>query len=183
LYGGYVTREKDLSDEELLIAVANTGHVEHDELTDASSVRTWWGEVVRSASPRARRPIGPDGLVMLRDLRGLIRCLALRNNGIDTVADAADLERLGLRLDLRGSPSLRPVEDGDLGEDICAAGVAALLRALARAGWPRFKACRGEDCRWVFVDSSRNSSRRWCDMAGCGNRAKVTSFRRRQRAG
>jgi predicted RNA-binding Zn ribbon-like protein len=186
MYGGYVTREKDpanLSDEELLIAVANTGHVEHDELTDALSVRAWWGEIVGSASARARRPVGPDGLVMLRDLRGLIRRLALRHNGIETVADTAHLERIGLRLDLRGSPSLRSVEDGDLAEDICAAGIAALLRASARPGWPRFKACRGEDCRWVFVDSSRNSSRRWCDMAGCGNRAKVTSFRRRQRAG
>jgi predicted RNA-binding Zn ribbon-like protein len=186
LYGGYVLHEKDpanLSDEELLIAVANTGHRENDEFADASSVHAWWGDLVGPAHARAGRRIGPNGLVMLRDLRGLIRCLALRNNGIETDADTAELERLGLRLDLRGGPSLRAVEDGDLARDICVTGIAALLSASARPGWPRFKACRGEDCRWVFVDSSRNSSRRWCDMAGCGNRAKVMSFRRRQRGG
>jgi predicted RNA-binding Zn ribbon-like protein len=31
-------------------------------------------------------------------------------------------------------------------------------------------------CGWLFWDSSRNRSRRWCDMSGCGNRAKVRRF-------
>jgi predicted RNA-binding Zn ribbon-like protein len=35
------------------------------------------------------------------------------------------------------------------------------------------RACAGHDCGWLFVDSSRNHSRRWCDMADCGNRAKA----------
>jgi hypothetical protein len=185
LYDGYV-RKKDLanlSDEELLIAVANTGHGEHDELADPTSVCAWWGDLVGPAYARAGRRFGSGGLGALRNLRGLIRCLALRNNGIETVEDAAGLERLDLRLDLRGGPSLCAARDGDVAQDICAAGITALLRASARPGWPRFKACRGEDCRWVFVDWSRNRSRRWCDMAVCGNRAKVTSFRRRQRIG
>jgi predicted RNA-binding Zn ribbon-like protein len=33
--------------------------------------------------------------------------------------------------------------------------------------------CAAEDCSWLFLDSSKNHSRRWCDMKGCGNRAKV----------
>jgi predicted RNA-binding Zn ribbon-like protein len=28
-------------------------------------------------------------------------------------------------------------------------------------------------CRWLFLDSSKNKSRRWCDMKVCGNRAKA----------
>ena len=43
----------------------------------------------------------------------------------------------------------------------------------------RVKQCGGEDCRWLFLDTSRNRSRRWCDMADCGNVAKVRRFRRR----
>jgi predicted RNA-binding Zn ribbon-like protein len=33
--------------------------------------------------------------------------------------------------------------------------------------------CSGKDCSWLFLDTSRNHSRRWCDMKGCGNRAKA----------
>ena len=33
--------------------------------------------------------------------------------------------------------------------------------------------CAGERCHWMFIDRSRNHSRRWCDMAVCGNRAKA----------
>jgi predicted RNA-binding Zn ribbon-like protein len=34
----------------------------------------------------------------------------------------------------------------------------------------------GKGCGWLFWDSSRNRSRRWCDMRDCGNRAKVRRF-------
>lgn len=33
--------------------------------------------------------------------------------------------------------------------------------------------CAAEDCNWLFLDTSKNHSRRWCDMKTCGNRAKV----------
>jgi predicted RNA-binding Zn ribbon-like protein len=32
--------------------------------------------------------------------------------------------------------------------------------------------CGSDSCRWIFMDTSRNHSRRWCSMEGCGNRAK-----------
>jgi len=35
------------------------------------------------------------------------------------------------------------------------------------------RACAAEDCRWLFVDTSKNHSRRWCDMKTCGNRSKA----------
>ena len=35
------------------------------------------------------------------------------------------------------------------------------------------RACAAEDCRWLFLDTSKNHSRRWCDMQTCGNQAKA----------
>jgi predicted RNA-binding Zn ribbon-like protein len=43
----------------------------------------------------------------------------------------------------------------------------------------RVKECGGETCSWMFIDESRNRSRRWCDMSDCGNRAKAKRFYRR----
>ena len=42
----------------------------------------------------------------------------------------------------------------------------------------RVRQCSGKTCSWLFVDTSRNGLRRWCDMKVCGNRAKVQRFRR-----
>jgi predicted RNA-binding Zn ribbon-like protein len=39
--------------------------------------------------------------------------------------------------------------------------------------------CAGPECGWLFLDTSRNHRRRWCDMQDCGNRAKVQRFRAR----
>lgn len=45
----------------------------------------------------------------------------------------------------------------------------------------RVKECADDrGCGWLFLDTSRNRSRRWCDMRSCGNRAKVQRHRRRQ---
>lgn len=33
--------------------------------------------------------------------------------------------------------------------------------------------CGAPDCEWLFLDHSRNGSRRWCDMKSCGNRQKA----------
>jgi len=42
--------------------------------------------------------------------------------------------------------------------------------------------CCGDNCGWLFIDSSKNHSRRWCDMRDCGNRAKVRRHRLKQRS-
>jgi len=47
----------------------------------------------------------------------------------------------------------------------------------------RVRECQAPDCAWLFIDASRNGSRRWCDMSVCGNRAKVRRFRGRARSG
>jgi predicted RNA-binding Zn ribbon-like protein len=45
----------------------------------------------------------------------------------------------------------------------------------------RVKRCGSETCAWLFVDLSRNRSRRWCDMKDCGNRAKARRHYARRR--
>ena len=47
----------------------------------------------------------------------------------------------------------------------------------------RVRQCGGESCGWLFLDTSRNRSRQWCDMRDCGNVSKVRRFRQRQLAG
>lgn len=41
--------------------------------------------------------------------------------------------------------------------------------------------CADPSCRWLFLDRTKNHSRRWCEMRLCGNRSKVQHFRARQR--
>lgn len=41
--------------------------------------------------------------------------------------------------------------------------------------------CEAPDCEWLFLDHSRNRSRRWCDMTTCGNRQKARRHYRRSR--
>jgi predicted RNA-binding Zn ribbon-like protein len=45
----------------------------------------------------------------------------------------------------------------------------------------RLRVCGGENCSWVFIDSSKAGRRRWCDMAVCGNVAKAQRFYARTR--
>ena len=55
-----------------------------------------------------------------------------------------------------------------------------LLRS--KSDLSRVRECGSNTCEWLFIDKSRNHSRRWCDMKDCGNAAKVRRFRQRQRA-
>ena len=57
---------------------------------------------------------------------------------------------------------------------------AALLLTSAKLG--KVKVCAGKGCGWVFLDESRNGSRRWCDSRDCGNRERVRRHLARKRA-
>jgi predicted RNA-binding Zn ribbon-like protein len=46
----------------------------------------------------------------------------------------------------------------------------------------RVRECGSDTCEWLFIDKSRNHSRRWCDMNDCGNTAKVRRYRQRSGA-
>jgi predicted RNA-binding Zn ribbon-like protein len=44
----------------------------------------------------------------------------------------------------------------------------------------RIRACGAETCRWLFLDTSKNHTRRWCNMRVCGNRMKARRFQARR---
>lgn len=58
----------------------------------------------------------------------------------------------------------------------------AAAELLTEGDLTRVKECGNDDCTWLFVDMSKNRSRRWCDMKDCGNRAKARRHYRRQKA-
>lgn len=60
-----------------------------------------------------------------------------------------------------------------------AMGVVDVVRSDEYA---RLRTCEGEGCSAVLVDLSRNRSRRFCDVNGCGNRAHVAAYRARRAA-
>jgi predicted RNA-binding Zn ribbon-like protein len=61
----------------------------------------------------------------------------------------------------------------------------AILRPVIRAAVElltsdeiaRVRMCADDSCAWLFLDTTRNRTRRWCDMKVCGNRSKVRRFR------
>ena len=53
--------------------------------------------------------------------------------------------------------------------------VAAQL--LTSSDLEKLKCCSGENCGWLFYDTSKNKRRQWCDMRDCGNLAKARRFR------
>lgn len=95
----------------------------------------------------------------------------------------------------RGGPSVRSVAAaapnpvcrwswGGAGDDLdrilwpVARSAAELLTADRLA---RVRVCGAGNCAWLFLDTSRNRSRRWCDMKVCGNREKAHRHYRRSR--
>lgn len=70
-------------------------------------------------------------------------------------------------------PSLEPMRP---------AWVAALdaVRILTSPERSRVRQCADAECGWFFLDTSRNRSRRWCSMKGCGNRNKARRFHSRR---
>jgi predicted RNA-binding Zn ribbon-like protein len=61
---------------------------------------------------------------------------------------------------------------------VLALEVAGLLR---RPDLSLLRRCDGEGCGWLFLDTTRNHSRRWCLPQDCGNRARVRAYVERHR--
>ena len=54
---------------------------------------------------------------------------------------------------------------------------------LTQGPLDRVRECPGQgNCGWLFLDLSKNGSRRWCDMRVCGNRAKARRHHARVQA-
>jgi CGNR zinc finger len=57
----------------------------------------------------------------------------------------------------------------------------AAAELLANGDFDLVRTCESDDCVLHFYDRTKSHRRRWCSMATCGNRAKVQTFRARQR--
>ncbi len=66
-------------------------------------------------------------------------------------------------------------QEGDLGQVLWPVAWSAAQR-LTSPDRARLKHCASHQCGWVFLDRSRNRSRRWCDMKVCGNIEKARRF-------
>ena len=85
------------------------------------------------------------------------------------------LEGLGAaslgRADQAFSWSLRGIDDLRL--PVCRIAASA-VELMTEGNLTRVKRCPGaDDCGWLFYDTSRNGTRRWCSMEGCGSRMKM----------
>lgn len=160
-----------------------------DEHLHAYADLAWWGlrvGVLDEAQARALLVAGEANHAAAADV--LARALALRaalfrlfaaaenDASLDDVAVLnAELARAMAHLRVRPA-------DGGFGwawDDAVALDLvlwpvvrdaADLLVSEARK---RIGRCGGEKCDWLFLDTSKNRSRRWCDMQTCGNRAKA----------
>ena len=153
------------------------------------------GVVSGPAAARCRTAVEADAggaEALLRkglQLREAIHRTAAAIAGKGTPAEAdLDLVNEAARRAL-GPATLAPGRSGHYGFDFSEAPPeAAILGPIAwsavglleTAPFDRIKICPGDGCGWLFLDQSKNNSRRWCDMATCGNRLKGRRHRERQ---
>jgi predicted RNA-binding Zn ribbon-like protein len=165
-----------------VLAFVNTIDVEDgtDVLADGPRAFSAWLHGERLVPRRAA--VTAEELALAVDLRAGLRAELLRNNGetpaaADLRAGEDALRRLPLTAGLDA-----PWQAGAAGPVEAALGriVAGYVQARADGTWSRLRRCPAEDCQWVFWDSSRNATRRWCSMRVCGNRAKVRAFQQRR---
>ena len=68
-------------------------------------------------------------------------------------------------------------EDGDPGERIQWTLVREAANLITSEEIKRIGECEDDrGCGFLFIDTSRNHSRRWCSMESCGNRAKAQRY-------
>jgi predicted RNA-binding Zn ribbon-like protein len=183
------------------------GAVPHDHLVDAAALLIWAGRVglvqdheAEAVADAWRRDpaTASAALAATRELREAVHELVGAATGtvaIGAAAQAAALDRLHSRwtaalgrstlaLDLRDAPVVR-VEVGMVPGLLVPDRVAEAGLDLLRSGdLAAVKRCPVEDggCGWMFLDRSRNRSRRWCRMADCGTAVKARRLTERRRA-
>jgi predicted RNA-binding Zn ribbon-like protein len=80
------------------------------------------------------------------------------------LAPAGDRFSLETRADVWLDPVTRPV-------------IRAAVDLLTSDSLKHVGRCADDSCAWLFLDTTRSRTRRWCDMRVCGNRNKVRRFR------
>lgn len=69
---------------------------------------------------------------------------------------------------------------GRVADSVATATAMSLLEAIRDDGWQRFGICAGAPCCCVFVDRSKNRSRRFCSQL-CADRVAQAAHRARKR--
>jgi predicted RNA-binding Zn ribbon-like protein len=149
----------------------------------------------RAAGIRRRAVQQPTGataaLVDARRVRDSLRALAEhgRHSAAIRVATLAEINRVLGRS--AGTRRVEPRDDGSYSRSFVPVGdafagllmpiVESAADALILGELDRVRRCAAPRCPRVFHDATKNAARRWCDMAACGNRAKVARFRERTR--
>jgi predicted RNA-binding Zn ribbon-like protein len=132
----------------------------------ARNLREWFRAFV---DRHKGRPLAASDLSALDPLNRLLaRDEAFQQLGARARADGAGLELRAMRRWRSAESLLLPIGE-------------ALARSLCDEDFSNVKACEGAACTLVFADHTRGHARRWCSMAICGNRAKVSAHRKRQK--
>ena len=178
---------------QLIEDLVNTHFVDAgtDDLGSSEALATWLGD--RGVTATVTAADLERTLVVREGLRAVIaRNNAGEHAGVDDVPDvvrpgaldrlAAIAPELALVLDVAvDPPALGPRPGASAVDALLARLLAAVATAVADGRWRRMKACGQPGCRWAYYDGSRNTSRAWCDMTTCGNRAKARAFRERKK--
>ena len=159
-------------------------HPQGDELTNARELAAWMSQ--RRLSPVSAR-VTPAMLATAIELRTLVRdylqCDPLQRSGDKDAVRALNrtLKLFPLIVaasDDRGMVLRTAREDALAGLSPI---VAELYDGSRNGTLDRLKTCASDECRRVFFDRSKPSTRRWCMSSLCGNRMKTRSYRERQR--
>lgn len=161
--------------------LCNTATADGELLREPGDVVSWLTE---AGLGTPERPPASRDVERVRALRADLRTgLLARDAGVvaDVVADWLRETPGRLAVD---RTSLRPNFCPEVSTCRCLL-VPALLDALdlAREDIHRVRECASPTCTYIYADTSRNGSRRWCSMERCGSRAKAHTYYERRRLG
>ncbi len=153
-----------------------------EDLVSPAALRDW---LVENELLAKGAKVTEHDLEHAHSIREALRAVLLSHHGqaLDPAVparldDAARRAGLGVRFDADGGARVEPSAEG---VDGALGRLLAIATAAERDGsWARLKVCPADDCQVAFYDKSRNHSAVWCDMAVCGNRAKVREYRERR---
>ncbi|MET0303108.1 MAG: CGNR zinc finger domain-containing protein [Microbacteriaceae bacterium] len=121
----------------------------------------------------------------VRDVRARLRTLwdADRDGAVDIVndmlADGPAHPRL-VKHDEYDWHIHATADEAPLGTRILVEAAMAFVDVIRSDEYDRIRICSADDCDSVYIDYSRNSSKRYCDTGNCGNRMNVNAYRRRK---
>ena len=126
-----------------------------------------------------------EGRAEGRELAALVRAVALAGTQAEVIDRLNELLRRArpqpYATDHDGELHLhyaRP--DAPLVEQLTTTVAMGLSQVVVQHGWQRIGVCSAEGCDDVYVDTSRNASRRYCSNT-CASRSTVAAYRARQK--